>query len=587
MIVPMKKITIIAQGKDANSAVAGLRDLGLLHIEHQQPPKGKEISVIQEDLNLVRHAVEILSITESAAECKKDNRVLEIKDWKVFCAHIVDTRKRLEQLQQYSEALSQRINDWEAWGDFDPSQIQHLAEQGVFIKLYKVASKEINRFPQDLIVKTICVKSGTAYCAVIGRTKFEAPFKELELPKNSLAHMRNRWSGDNRTIKQLQEDLCGCVPQKEFLLNNEKEFERELEFYEALAGMNREGALSYIVGYAPAKDKERFLRLARQQRWGILVSVPSEEDNVPVLLQNPKWVSIINPVFKLMDVVPGYRELDVSPIFLLFLSLFFGMIIGDAGYGTVYFLLTGLAQYKLGSRVKDKSVFFLFYLFSFCAIIWGLLTGTVFGQEWYLAKGFKALLPVLNETKALMAFCFFLGALQLSLAHCWQAVTKLPSLKALADIGFICLLWAGFFLAKMFILGDSFPSFGKWLIWAGVLCIIFFSDPQRNVFKAAIKGLGVLALGLMGNFGDVVSYIRLFAVGLAGVALSNSVNTLAAGFGNNIIAQVITLFIGHSINIILGPISILVHGVRLNVLEFSLLHGNVTWGGLAYKPLKS
>jgi V/A-type H+-transporting ATPase subunit I len=262
------------------------------------------------------------------------------------------------------------------------------------------------------------------------------------------------------------------------------------------------------------------------------------------------------------------------------------MIIGDAGYGAIYFALTFLAQRKYGAKVKEKNVFFLFYLFSFCAIIWGLLTGTLFGQQWYLARGFKALAPALNNAKFLMAFCFLLGAFQLSLAHGWQALRKLPSLTALADIGFICLLWVGFLLAKMFILGDAFPAIGPWLAWTGIILIILFVSPRKNFLKTIGAGLSTLALGLVGNFGDVVSYIRLFAIGLAGVAVADSVNALAAVASGNIIAQTLILFLGHSINIMLGPISVLVHGIRLNVLEFSLLHANVTWSGLAYKPLK-
>ncbi|MFH0790758.1 MAG: hypothetical protein V2A64_03920 [Candidatus Omnitrophota bacterium] len=423
--------------------------------------------------------------------------------------------------------------------------------------------------------------------AIFLREKIELGFKEISLPQAGLAKMRARLSEDRQAIKIINGQLCESMGYREGLLGVRKLLEKELEFQEALSGMVSKDELMYLIGYAPYDTTEALVKTAKQEQWGIFITEPSEDDNVPVLLRNPKWVSLINPLFKLLEIVPGYRELDVSPLFLLFLSLFFGMIIGDAGYGAVYFLLVFLSLRKFGNKAKDKTVFFLFFLFSSCSIIWGLLTGTVFGQQWYFAKGFKPFLPILNETKFLMAFCFFLGAFQLSLAHGWQALIKLPSLKALADAGFICLLWAGFFLAKMFILGDIFPIFGKWLIWAGILLIIFFSNPQKNVFRGIMEGIGIIALGLMGNFGDVVSYIRLFAVGLAGVAVADAVNTLAAGAGNNVAAQIIILFIGHTINIVLGPISVLVHGIRLNILEFSLLHGNITWSGLAYKPLKN
>jgi V/A-type H+-transporting ATPase subunit I len=295
-------------------------------------------------------------------------------------------------------------------------------------------------------------------------------------------------------------------------------------------------------------------------------------------------VSIIAPVFRLIEIVPGYRELDISPVFLLALSLFFGMIIGDAGYGALYIALTFFAQKKLGARVKDHTVFSLLYLFSASAVLWGVLTGTVFGQEWYLKAGFKPAVPILTDTKFLQAFCFFLGAVHLSIAQGWQAIRKIPSLTILADVGWIGVIWAAFFLACMLILGETLPACTKWLMIGGIALVIVGTAPQRNIFKMVGSGLGNVALSIMNNFTDVVSYIRLFAVGLAGVAIADTVNTLAAEVGNPV-AQVLILFAGHTINIILGPMSVLVHGVRLNVLEFSG-HAGLTWSGTRYKPLE-
>ena len=587
MIIPMKKIAVIMQAKDAHQAVKILRSLGILHVEHQQAHIGKDIRLLQDDLTLINQALEIISEEEFVEKCKAEDIEKRLPDWKSTARHIVELWKRLDHLREYSKALAQQLNEWRMWGDFDSQDILSLAQKNIQVKLLRIPQKEMSKLPQGVIIEKIAQEAGSVYCAVITQEKIDLPFKELEPPRMRLSEMKRRLSEDKKIIEETLGQLNSFLCHKNRLIEIKRSLEKEIEFNEALSGMGRSQTLTYLVGYAPAEIQGELENLAKKEKWGILVTEPSAEDNVPVLLRNPKWVSIINPIFKLMNVVPGYREFDVSLLFLLFLSLFFGMIIGDAGYGAVYFLLTFFAQRKFGGKVKDKSVFFLFYLFSFCAIVWGLLTGTLFGQFWYQSQGFKAFAPILNEAKFLMSFCFFLGALQLSLAHGWQAIIKFPSLKALADVGFICLLWVGFFLAKMFIVGDPFPFFGKWLIWAGVLLIIFFTNPQKNIFKGTLKGVGVLALGLMGNFGDVVSYIRLFAVGLAGVAVADSVNSFAASVGGNIAAQIIILFIGHSINIILGPISVLIHGVRLNVLEFSLLHGSITWSGLAYRPLKS
>ena len=185
-------------------------------------------------------------------------------------------------------------------------------------------------------------------------------------------------------------------------------------------------------------------------------------------------------------------------------------------------------------------------------------------------------------------FCFFLGAFHLSIAHSWRAYLKIPSVTALADVGWICILWTAFFLAKTLILGEAFPTWGIWLVAAGVVLVILFTNPQANILRGIGEGLGTVVLSFMNNITDVISYIRLFAVGLATLAIAETTNFLASGFGDGvvaIVAGVVILITGHGLNIVLGPMSVLVHGVRLNVLEFSG-HANVTWSGITFEPLK-
>ena len=120
-----------------------------------------------------------------------------------------------------------------------------------------------------------------------------------------------------------------------------------------------------------------------------MITEPSAEDNVPTLLRNPKWVGMIKPVLELLGLTPGYHELDVSMLFLIFFSIFFGILIGDAGYGLVYIFLTVLLtiwlQKKMQLNTEMKTIVSLFYLLGSCAIIWGVLTGTFFGQGWLTA----------------------------------------------------------------------------------------------------------------------------------------------------------------------------------------------------------
>jgi V/A-type H+-transporting ATPase subunit I len=576
----MKKAVIIVQSKDADITVKSLCSLGLLHVEHQLEPGGKNISAIKEDIAIVDEALAVLSgYRQNRSEPQK-----ALQDFRAVSRHIIDLSKRLSQSQEYLMSIKAVISQWQDWGDFDPDTVKYLAEKNIFIRFYKIPINQIKTLPESVIIRTISKKAGMANCVAISRQKVDIPYKEIALPNMGFTKMRQRFAEDSHLIKSMQHDIEKHICYSEGLKAAKKQLESGLEFHNAVAGMGLSGDISYITGYIPCNAERPLRQAGRDNKWAFIITEPSSEDNVPTLIRNARWVEVVKPVFRLLEIVPGYKELDISPVFLCFLSLFFGMIIGDAGYGAVYFMLTLLTHKIFAKKAKDEKVFLLFYIFSGCAVFWGLLTGTVFGQEWFLKAGFKPLAPVLNDTKFLQAFCFFLGAFHLTLAHAWSGLRKLPSLSAISDAGWICVLWAAFLAAKTLILNDPFPYFGKWLIIGGLSLVILCTNPQRNILKTIASGLAAVALSLMNNFTDVVSYVRLFAVGLAGIAISDTVNMLAAGFGPGVIS-VLIIFLGHTINIVLGPLSVLVHGIRLNVLEFSG-HAGLSWSGIAYKPLK-
>lgn len=586
MIVPMKKAAIIVQEKDADFAVGALRGLGVLHVEHQRVPAGRELSLIVEDAGLLNAAIGILSGKEFVV--KEEAGTDEAPaDWKFTARHIVDLKKRLDQLKEYSRSLDALIQRWESWGDFDPEQIHALRQRGIYLRLYQIPAADLKKPPQDLLIRKFSVVGGLMNCAVVSRDGCNLAYKELELPKTGLAAMRARLAEDSRMMKLIREEIHKQAAYKTALVNARDALKKEQELCEALSGMGESAGLRYLNGYLPADKAHILSTLAKKERWGFLISDPEEDDLVPTLTRLPRWLKIISPVFKAIELVPGYHELDISFWFLIFFSVFFGMIIGDAGYGIIFSALTFIAQLKWGKKVSGAGPFVLLYLLSGCAVIWGFLTGTFFGQEW-LSGLFGPPVPALRSNKNIQELCFFLGALHLSIAHCWRALIKLPSLKALSEAGWLLILWGAFFLARLLILRDVFPVFGKWFFAGGAALVVLFTSPRKDILKGVGAGLGDLFLNLINNFTDIVSYIRLFAVGMATVAVADSFNRMASGVGFGSVVSgglaALILLLGHSLNILLGPMSILVHGVRLNVLEFCG-HLNIKWSGFAYKPL--
>ena len=146
---------------------------------------------------------------------------------------------------------------------------------------------------------------------------------------------------------------------------------------------------------------------------------PGPDDNVPTLIRHPKWVKPIKAVFDVIGILPGYKEVDISAVFLLFFSIFFAMLIGDAGYGLLFLIATLAAKFKL--RDAPSYPFTLMGILSGGTIVWGVLTGNYFGVQ---AGGPLSKLSIdwLNNDNNLMGLCFLIGAIHLTIAHVWNAI---------------------------------------------------------------------------------------------------------------------------------------------------------------------
>jgi V/A-type H+-transporting ATPase subunit I len=294
----------------------------------------------------------------------------------------------------------------------------------------------------------------------------------------------------------------------------------------------------------------------------------------------------------MISILPGYREVDISAAFLFFLSIFFAMLVGDAGYGALFLILTAWARIKKPNA--PASVFSLLYILSTCTLIWGILTGNYFGYYTYnnLPSPLKALtiswLAGADSETHLMLVCFYIGAIHLTLAHLWNTVRMINTTQALAQIGWICTTWTMFFAARTMVLNEPFPGWVQYMLITGVVLIICFMTPVRQL-KSEWFNHVMLPLTLISNFVDVVSYLRLFAVGTASFAVANAFNEMLLANGLSVsvagLGKAVLLFAGHALNIVLAAMGVLVHGVRLNTLEFSS-HVGMQWTGTPYQPFE-
>ncbi len=365
------------------------------------------------------------------------------------------------------------------------------------------------------------------------------------------------------------------------------------EFARVRAGLGLEEDVSYLEGFCPSETAAKVKALAEAESWGYLAAAPDDPAGVPTLIRNPGWIRAIQPLLKFMGTLPGYAEADVSPWFLGFLSLFFALLIGDAGYGWLLLGATLWARHK-AKPGTSPDIFRMMILFSASTIVWGALSGVYFGSA-AIAR-----LPVLRSlvvprldgfveanSAFMMYLCFIIGLAHLTLAHLLNVVRLWPSPRFLGQVGWIAIVWAVFFLVGNLVSGKPLPGIFGPLLIGGILLALLFSNFQRRVLKGIMTTLVDLPLSVIGTFSDLMSYLRLFAVGFASLTVAGSFNAMAVGsgvrsVGQAVLAAVVLLF-GHSLNLVLGGMSVLVHGVRLNMLEFSN-HLGQQWTGLRYDP---
>ena len=302
----------------------------------------------------------------------------------------------------------------------------------------------------------------------------------------------------------------------------------------------------------------------------------------------PGWARPILGLMKVLGLSPGYRENDVSVAFMIALPLFAAMLFGDAGYGLLFVVLP-LLMYRRTSVAMGKDFTDLIIVIGGASVVWGALTGSFFGMD-LAGMIFHSPPPIPvtlkdKDMKFLMHLSFTIGVIHLSLAQLWRGALLYPSLTHLCKVGWAIFLWGMYGAVLYFVLGGTFGWHTAWpyLMIAGGTLAIGFAAPSRNIFKTIALGLANFPLSMLGTFSDIMSYVRLMAVGLAGSILAMSFNELALGAGP--ILMVPILIFGHGLNIGLCMIALFAHGVRLNVLEFSNNFG-MEWSGHPYQPFE-
>ena len=592
MIVPMKKLTLFLRESGRSQALLALRRLGAVHLKTVKQKNTPDLNEITAQLEKTDRAITILRQYAHGADRRKEERA--VADARGKIDNTLKLHETLKADEQALEKISWQMDWYKPWGAFNPEDIRQLSNQGVYIKLYKISENEYKQVKDNTGLSVVSNVKGYLYIAHITRNAdAKLAFTQIAIPEDSFDILCKKHTALKERVLNINASLQSEAYAFKYLQTYKHKLEKQQRFLRAMNGMGEEAGFSYVQGYVPRYRHDDIVKLAQENNAGYLLEDPDAIDDVPTLIKNPKWIEIISPVFKFMSTVPGYAEYDISGWFLLFFTLFFAMLVGDAGYGIIFLTGTFIARKRF--KHLPGQPFFLMYILSSATIVWGAITGTWFGVEAIARLPFFSHLIIQGissfaaDNQNLMIFiCFSIGIIHLTLAHIIVGLKILNSLKALAELGWILVLWALYFLAGT-IIARPMPAFVLPVLALGVVLLLVFSEPQKNILKAVALSLTNIPLKIISSFADLVSYIRLFAVGCATVVLASTFNDIVLGIGFNSIisglAAAIILFLGHALNIALAFMAVIVHGIRLNMLEFSGQMG-MSWSGREYEPFK-
>jgi V/A-type H+-transporting ATPase subunit I len=621
MIVPMKKFYLIVLQRDRENLPERLRKLGVAHVEELRGI-GEKYQGLEREKAEAESVYFLLQnyVDKKSKPSKEDTSISlkyeEYKDVIDIIREISAAKQRLDLLEDRSIDLKREINRVESWGEVSMAMLEQIIDGvGLTLRFFEAPLKELATLPKETEYIRISAPKGRCRIGLILHEGEETPelppsFLEFLPPEIPLSQMRQEIasidSQKQQILREFRENSANLSLIKKYLhkLNSSIILER------LRSGMPQKESLAYMKGYVPARDCEKFKKAAAKYGWAIAFDDPIEEDQPPTLVENPPAVRIIQPVFEFLGTVPNYWEYDISSWFLIFFSIFFAMIFGDASYGAIIVLATIasiIAGKRKGKPIGDAQKLFL--LLGSTTVIWGALTATWFGIAFdSLPRLLQNIsIPSINgqspdSENNIKVICFSIGLIQLSIAHLKNLKRDFPDLKFLSQAGSLLLLLGMFNAALNLVIDATRFPITNWAIVCiavGFFLVFIFGNWNGKLGSSLLESLKNIIptfLGTVSVFADIVSYIRLWAVGLAGLALAQTVNGMAGGLLSGpskfiidlilkfIIAAVI-LVAAHALNFLLTVLSVIVHGIRLNMLEFSG-HLGMEWSGYKYDPLK-
>lgn len=612
MIEKMKKLTFLVTESEYESFLADLRGQGVVHVQQlQEGTLDDSLSQSMAQADRYKAALAALDYAGSdyadgttyAPESPSVQRGEELLT--LVEANLEEHNRLMHSIDQVEKNLARL----EPWGDFDTASLQRMRDVGYGVNFYTCPAKLLRKeWVDEYFATVISEVGGKAYFITFSAGVPDISAERLELPEKRQSEYLRQLGELRAQLKENQAALYRYyATARDSLLMAKIENENTVSLSQVRLSGERvaQGSLRLMVGWVLADKADALAQHLDENHIFYELEEPSFDDDVPVKITNDRYSRLFEPILRMYS-LPTYHDLDPTPFFAPFFMLFFGLCMGDAGYGLLILVAALIGRGKLADDMRPYATLGVFL--GAMTIVCGLLTGSFFGidltqQDWAFLAPVKGYF--INEKNftlfgysPMMVISVFIGLTQVLIGMVLSSV-KAATLYGwrfgIGKMSWVVALLAGIACFGLPACGVQLPL-GVTYVLYGVLglCglgIYFYNSPDKNIFMnvgSGIWGTYNMATGLLG---DLLSYIRLFALGLTGGVLGGVFNELATTMTDGMPAWVrwlpmlVILLLGHGINFALCMISSFVHPMRLTFVEF-FKNADFDGGGKEYSPFR-
>lgn len=619
MIEKMKKFTFLVTDKEYEGFISSLRQQGVVHV--QQLQQGASSQELQQALDLESRYVAALRVLDSAAKTYQvaphAPALGQASDSLEVLTRIENIQAEEQTLMHERDAIEKDIRVLEPWGNFDMKALQRLAQaSGLTVGFFRCSSKFFRQeWADHYFAIPVNEMSKSTYFLTFSEEKPDIEAEQIFLPQESLQEKRAQLDSVLQKLDLIHGELLYIEKQlRSVLLDGQSQTRDSIQLERVHLSDERVAgdSLRLLVGWVRADRTEELTTVLDADHIFYEMEDPAFEDDVPVQITNGRFTSLFEPILRMYS-LPNYHDLDPSFYFAPFFMLFFGLCLGDGGYGLLV-LFGGLAVAKFCKGAVCNYGRLMAWL-GMMTVICGLLMGTFFGidlsqQDWAFLAPVKPYFlndngvgPIFGYSP-MMVLSVIIGLIQVLLGMILKGCKAVKNYGFAYGIGTFC--WVAAIILAVILYG--LPTCGVQLpqavqyilmvlIGISALGIFFYNSPGS--YRRPLLGLlgniggGVWATYGMatGLLGDLLSYIRLFALGLTGGVLGGVFNSLAIDMTSSLpvmvrwIPMILILLAGHGITFALSMISAFVHPMRLTFVEF-FKNADFEGGGKEYSPFR-